>query len=110
MLGTAQRNAGKLDSTRATLEAAVVAATARRAAAAGAGPPRAVRLIGYDRTGTTRASPWVACTGAFLDAHPGDRLRTQLENNLGVLRDVAGRAAWRGRSAARATSDCRLGA
>jgi tetratricopeptide (TPR) repeat protein len=92
VLGIAQRDAGKLDDAQASLEAAVVAAIAGRDDASGGEAATVlVRLVGYDRAKRDEGEPWVARAEAFLEAHPDDRLRAQLENNLGVLRFGADR-------------------
>ena len=86
-LGLAQRDAGKYDDAQATLERAVDAGIAAHDdATAGEAASWLVRVIGYDRAKHDDGEPWIARAQAFLEARPDDRIRAQLENNIGNVR------------------------
>jgi len=86
-LGLAQRDAGKFDAAQDTLEQAVDAGIAARDdAAAGEAAAWLVRVVGYDRAKHDEGEPWITRAKAFLEARPDERIRAQLENNIGNVR------------------------
>jgi len=86
-LGLAQRDANQFDAAQATLEQAVDAGIAAHDdATAGEAASWLVRVVGYDRVKHDEGEPWIGRAEAFLEARPDDRIRAQLENNIGNLR------------------------
>jgi eukaryotic-like serine/threonine-protein kinase len=86
-LGLAQRDAGQFDVAQATLEQAVDAGIAAHDdATAGEAASWLVRVVGYDRAKQDDGEPWIRRAQAFLEARPDDRIRAQLENNIGNVR------------------------
>ena len=86
-LGLAQRDAGKYDAAQATFEQAVDAGIAAHDdATAGEAASWLVRVIGYDRAKHDDGEPWISRAQAFLEARPDERIRAQLENNIGNVR------------------------
>ncbi|MDB4958225.1 MAG: serine/threonine kinase family protein, partial [Myxococcales bacterium] len=92
VLGTAQRNANDYPAAQQTLEAAVAAAIAARDDATAADAATSlVRVVAYDRAKPEDGEPWIARAQAFLEAHDDERVRAQLDNNVGIVRFAADR-------------------
>ena len=92
LLGVARWHAAELDAAQTAFELSVNAAIAAHDDVAAAKSGLAlVGLLGFDKGKPAEAAPWELRSRAFLEAHPDDQVRGELDNSVGNMRLEAGK-------------------
>jgi eukaryotic-like serine/threonine-protein kinase len=92
LAGVARWHAADLDGAQVALEASVNAAIAARDnATAARSALELVGLLGFDKGKPAEAAPWELRARAFLEAHPDEQMRGELDNQIGNMRLEAGK-------------------